>query len=33
MDTITLEKLASRKLRITAKEALKHAEALYTAGT
>ncbi|XP_022666129.1 DNA topoisomerase 3-alpha-like isoform X2 [Varroa jacobsoni] len=32
MDTITLEKLASRKLRITAKEALKHAEALYTAG-
>ncbi|OQR66723.1 DNA topoisomerase 3-alpha-like [Tropilaelaps mercedesae] len=32
MDTVTLEKLASRKLKITAKEALKQAEALYTAG-
>lgn len=32
MDTVTLEKLASRKLRMTAKEALSHAEKLYTEG-
>lgn len=32
MDTVSLEKLASRKLRMTAKEALTHAEKLYTEG-
>ncbi|XP_003738893.2 DNA topoisomerase 3-alpha [Galendromus occidentalis] len=32
MDTVSLEKLASRKLRMTAKEALAHAEKLYTEG-